>query len=106
MNFRIAAKFSTCTDLNETWYVVRMVILDIAYQILANYTQSHSQAIVECIRECRTIKDSEAINLNQSRPTIKAKIYKYLRQHFTMHFTVDNPCTCQFFVVDGAIVIM
>ena len=31
------AKLSTCTDFNESWYVVRVVTLDVAYQILANY---------------------------------------------------------------------
>ena len=33
------------------------------------------------------------IDLNQSLATIKAKICNiHLRQHFTFHFTLDNPC--------------
>ena len=36
------------------------------------------------------------INLNLSLPTIKAKIYSYLHQHFTMNFIADNPCTYHF----------
>jgi len=36
------------------------------------------------------------IDLSQSLPTIKAKIYCYLSQHFNRHFTADNPCTYHF----------
>ena len=36
------------------------------------------------------------IDLNLSLPTIKAKIYNYLHQHFTMNFIADNPCTYHF----------
>jgi len=37
------------------------------------------------------------IGLNLSLPTIKAKIYNYLCQHFTMNFIADNPCTYHFY---------
>jgi len=41
MNFRITACKAQLlyTDFNETWCVVRVITLDVAYQILANYSK-------------------------------------------------------------------
>ena len=45
-----------------------------------------------------------SFDLSQSL-SLKRNVYKYLHQHFILHFSGDNPCT-YFFVADVAIVIM
>ena len=37
-----------------------------------------------------------SIDLSQPLSVIKVNIYKYLHQHFTLHFSADNPCTYHF----------
>ena len=37
-----------------------------------------------------------SIDLSQPLSVIKVNIYKYLHQHFTVHFSADNPCTYHF----------
>jgi len=37
-----------------------------------------------------------SIDLSQPVSLIKANIYKYLHQHFILHFSADNPCTYHF----------